>query len=118
MDLGSALLSAETALDFLDPEVKKRVRLSPGPVIEGTLSAAVQASLGADLEAVAREAENALQMKRSQLGYEAAPLFTQADNITLSGLELRLDISNPNGLHARPARGWSVVRFFSGAYQP
>ncbi|WP_028580801.1 phosphoenolpyruvate--protein phosphotransferase [Desulfogranum japonicum] len=102
MDLGSALLSAETALDFLDTEVKELVRLSPAPVIEGTLVAAIQASLGANLEVVAREAENALRAKNSQLGYEAVSTLPE-ENITPRGLELRLVIHNPNGLHARPA---------------
>ena len=43
MDLGSALLSAETALELLPPELSARVRLSPAPLVEGTLAAVVAA---------------------------------------------------------------------------
>lgn len=68
MDLGSAILSAETALEFMAPEQAARVRLSAGPFIEGAMAAAVQASIGADLEAVAREAAEAMAPKREALG--------------------------------------------------
>jgi phosphocarrier protein FPr len=102
MDLGSALLSAETALDFLEQEQKSRVQLSSAPLVEGALSAAVQASLGADLATVAREAQNALAMKTSQLGgdTEAMP---EKEQPAATGLQLSLTIENANGLHARPA---------------
>ena len=42
MDLGSALLSAETALELLPPELSARVRLCPAPLVEGTLAAVVR----------------------------------------------------------------------------
>lgn len=102
MDLGSALMSAETALEFLDPDLQQRVRLSPAPVIEGTLAAAIQASLGSDLDSVAHEARNALAMKNEQLGF-SEPQPQAAQEVPLSGLELDLTIANHNGLHARPA---------------
>ena len=38
MDLGSALLSAETALELLDPEMIKNVQLCAAPLVEGTVS--------------------------------------------------------------------------------
>lgn len=106
MDLGSALLSAETALDFIDPEVAKNVRLCAAPIVEGALAAAIQASLGADLESVAREAEGALAMKRSQLGLADDEEVSGGQGATLKeedGLSLDLIITNENGLHARPA---------------
>ena len=106
MDLGSALLSAETALDFIDPEVAKNVRLCAAPIVEGALAAAIQASLGADLESVAREAEGALAMKRSQLGLDDEEEAAGEQSATLKeedGLSLELIITNENGLHARPA---------------
>ena len=56
-DLGSAVLSASTALEMLDPEQAARVRLSRGPVVEGTIVAAIQASIGDDLEAVVETAD-------------------------------------------------------------
>ena len=44
MDLGSALLSAEMALEFLDPELAGRVRLTPAALVEGLVAAVVTAS--------------------------------------------------------------------------
>jgi phosphocarrier protein FPr len=43
MDLGSAVLSAEMALEFLDPDRREKVRLSGAPFVEGAISAAVAA---------------------------------------------------------------------------
>src|SRR5919204_435582 len=37
MDLGSALLSAQVALDMLDPVQRGRVRLCAAPVVEGAI---------------------------------------------------------------------------------
>ena len=48
MDIGSAVLSAETVLDMLEPEVKQKVRLVDTPFVEGAFAAAVMASTGAD----------------------------------------------------------------------
>ena len=47
MDIGSALLSAETALDLLDPAIAAKVRLCAAPLVEGTLAATVSAAAGA-----------------------------------------------------------------------
>jgi dihydroxyacetone kinase phosphotransfer subunit len=44
MDLGSAVLSAEMALDLLPPETAARVVLCEAPIVEGLIAAAVQAS--------------------------------------------------------------------------
>ena len=67
MDLGSAVLSADLALDLLDDATRGRVVLSPGPLVEGLVIAAVTASAGADRDAVARAAADALTPKYSQL---------------------------------------------------
>jgi Phosphocarrier protein HPr/phosphoenolpyruvate--protein phosphotransferase (EC 2.7.3.9)/PTS system IIA component len=65
MDLGSAVLSAEMALDFLAEEKRNRVRLCAAPFVEGAIAAAIQASLGASLDRVAAEAEGgAVQQDR------------------------------------------------------
>jgi dihydroxyacetone kinase phosphotransfer subunit len=57
-DLGSAVLATQTALALLDPMAADRVRLSGGPIVEGAVVAAVQASIGDDLDAV-RDAADA-----------------------------------------------------------
>ncbi len=50
MDLGSAVLSAETVLEMLEPEVVRKVRLVDAPFVEGAFAAGVLASTGAGAE--------------------------------------------------------------------
>lgn len=66
MDLGSAIMSAEMAVEMLD-EHADRVRLSWAPLVEGLIGAVVTAAGGGDREAVAREAELAAEAKRMQV---------------------------------------------------
>lgn len=64
-DLGSAVLSAQTAIDeLLAPELAARTRISGGPLVEGTFVAAVQASVGDSLDAVLSAAESAAEMNK------------------------------------------------------
>ena len=50
MDLGSAVLSAETVLEMLSPEDRERVSLVDAPFVEGAFAAGVVASAGSDAE--------------------------------------------------------------------
>jgi len=68
MDLGSAVMSAETALELLDDDVRERVLLSPAPLVEGLIGAAVVAAGGADRDRVAAEALLGLAPKQAHLG--------------------------------------------------
>lgn len=104
MDLGSAILSAETALDFLEPKQQERVHLCAAPLVEGTIAAAVQASVGAPVGMVLQEAQAALAAKQQQLGEEtvaATPATPRLSGDTAQ--TLILVIPNKLGLHARPA---------------
>src|SRR5436190_13654332 len=103
MDLGSAVLSAETALDFLPPERRESVLLCEAPLVEGAVAAAVGARLGSPLAEVAQEARGGLQGKTVQLGAGEAARPAEAVTPLEEGLTLRLDVRNPLGLHARPA---------------
>ena len=105
MDLGSAVLSAETALDFLTPEQRESVLLCEAPLVEGAVAASVAARLGEPLAEVAKEARSGLQGKTAQLGADepAAPAPAATSTPSEDGLTLRLDVRNPLGLHARPA---------------
>ena len=69
MDLGSAVLSAELALE-LAPGAGE-VRLCPAPLVEGLVAAVVRAAGGAGLDVVAREAEAALLPKTTALASHA-----------------------------------------------
>ncbi|GLY96595.1 phosphoenolpyruvate--protein phosphotransferase [Actinoplanes sp. NBRC 103695] len=101
MDLGSAVLSAELALDLLeDPDQRDRVLLCPAPLVEGLVAAVVAAASGAGRDEVAAEAVAGLAGKESHLGV-AAPVAvteTSAADVTAS-----FTVTNPHGLHARPA---------------
>ena len=58
MDLGSAVLSAEMALELV-PTLRDQTRLADAPFVEGAVAAAVEASLGSGLGAVLAAAESA-----------------------------------------------------------
>ncbi|MFZ0168760.1 MAG: phosphoenolpyruvate--protein phosphotransferase [Candidatus Dormiibacterota bacterium] len=104
MDLGSALLSAEMALEFLPEERRARVRLTSAPLVEGAVAAAVAARIGAGLEQVRAEAEGALAAKSLQLsGPESMPAPTPETELPAESLELVVPVDLPLGLHARPA---------------
>ncbi|MGB5953178.1 MAG: phosphoenolpyruvate--protein phosphotransferase, partial [Ornithinimicrobium sp.] len=138
LDLGSAIMSTEMAVEFLDPEVAGRVAVSSAPLVEGLVAAVVTAGTGASLEDVRTEAERGLAAKQDHLGAGAVPAAdggaadsadaTARDDAPRSedGLpanvqdsvlsaELRVDI--PHGLHARPAaRLVACVKNFSDAH--
>ena len=66
-DLGSGIMSAEMALEMLEPALAERTRLSAAPFVEGLLGAYGAAGIGKDLEEVAAEADGAAEAKRSQV---------------------------------------------------
>ncbi|MET9488989.1 dihydroxyacetone kinase phosphoryl donor subunit DhaM [Nocardia sp. NPDC006630] len=112
MDLGSAVLSAETAVDLLETPV--RVRLCAAPFVEGLVAALAMAGSGADLEKVAQEAEHALTAKRTQLGVltrlddpegeSPAPSDSIAPPATTAPRTVAvIEVTNEHDLHARPA---------------
>ena len=128
LDLGSAILSAEMALEFVDDG--SPVRLSPAPLVEGLVAAYVTASGGGGLDAVAADAENGLVAKSEQLSADpvavapggpfepaTAPDATAEPPAALGpdaaadpdaaaephGLTWAVTLITPDGLHARPA---------------
>jgi dihydroxyacetone kinase phosphotransfer subunit len=127
MDLGSAILSAELALEFL-PEPGIKTRLVPAAFVEGIFAAVISAAGGAQLDAVARDAEEALEAKAAQLDQaqldqaqldQAQLDQAQLDQAQLGQSQLRGDavaptisrpviiaettVVNQDGIHARPA---------------
>lgn len=105
MDLGSAVMSAELALEFRTSDVP--VRLVPAPFVEGLLAAVVSAAAGGTLDAVAEEATSALAAKTGQLGEpETRPSPRSSSEEDLDGPERTVrtvTVRNPLGIHARPA---------------
>lgn len=63
-DIGSAVLAAETAIELLGDGLAERIRVSRGPVVEGAVVAAVQASIGQSLDEVLAAADEAGTMDK------------------------------------------------------
>ena len=114
MDLGSAVMSAELALELRSSDVP--VKLAPAPFVEGLLAAVVAAAAGASLDAVADEAVDALAAKTGQLQADASgaglPAVTPATGEAGGAADGGADpdrvvrtvrVRNPLGIHARPA---------------
>jgi multiphosphoryl transfer protein len=108
MDLGSAVMSAEMALEMLD-EADEEVLLCAAPLVEGAVAAAAQARQGATLAEVAAEAMRGIDLKAGHLAGDQ----TDGDGHGAQGPqpeespgdvhEVRLRVDGPMGLHARPA---------------
>ncbi len=114
VDLGSAVLSAEMALEFVDPLVVQRVMITPAPLVEGLVAAVVTAAIGGDLVRVEAEARAGLVPKQTHLvGFGGAGASGEGpESEVVAGVEpasagvaarARLRAPAPHGLHARPA---------------
>jgi dihydroxyacetone kinase phosphotransfer subunit len=68
-DLGSAVLSAQLAIDeFIDEDIRGRVRIAEAPVVEGAVVAAIQAATGSSLDEVDQAAMGAATMVKVKDG--------------------------------------------------
>ena len=94
-DLGSAILTTETAVDFLDDDEAARVVLADAPVVEGTIAAAVSAETGGTLQEVAAAARTASGV--------ADPHRDERELRGRDAVERSVVLVNESGLHARPA---------------
>ena len=103
MDLGSAVLSAELALELIDDDVRARVLLCPAPLVEGLVAAGVAAGGGASREAVAAEALASLSGKQSHLAGDVLEPARERAVPEAGWLTATLLVTGPHGLHARPA---------------
>ena len=103
MDLGSAVLSAEMAIDLMPEERRSGVLLCEAPIVEGAVAAAVTAKLGAPLERVAQEARGGLAGKIAHLGDTGPESSPSRRRPPADESSITLTVNNPHGLHARPA---------------
>ncbi|PYY38562.1 dihydroxyacetone kinase phosphoryl donor subunit DhaM [Curtobacterium sp. MCBD17_030] len=111
-DLGSAYLTTDTALDFLDDELRARVHVSDAPLVEGTVAAAVAAQTGGDVDAVLAAAASA---SGTTVGTGAGaddaatglpggtPPVSDAGAADGTNVTAIVELVNASGLHARPA---------------
>ncbi len=102
MDLGSAVLSSEMALELLDPELRQRVHLTAAPIVEGLIAAVVQAAAGESPGTIMREATAGLGGKEAHLGITPTP--AEDPTAAAAGEERAVfTVTIEHGLHARPA---------------
>ncbi len=105
VDLGSALLSTEMAVELLD-DTAPELRVVPAPFVEGLIAGAVRAAGGASLDEVASEASGALAPKIQALGHGSTShdlTTTEATDSWHPDASASATLPNPAGLHARPA---------------
>jgi phosphocarrier protein FPr len=114
MDLGSAVLSAELALELRGRTGNCPVVLSDAPLVEGLVAAVTLSAAGASLAEVAHEASQAGRIKPTLLGLDQQrPPASDASGDPPSTATIELPIHNEHGLHARPAaRMVETVRRF------
>jgi phosphocarrier protein FPr len=103
MDLGSAVLSAQMAIELLEPEIGTAVRLCTAPFVEGCIAAGVQIGLDSDIDTVQNEAKGALLPKQDQIGENPIEETAPASAPEPTGQTITLTLHNLHGLHARPA---------------
>jgi PTS hybrid protein len=110
-DLGSALLTTETAVDFLeDDAVRERVRVVDAPLVEGAVAAAVAAEMGSGLDDVVAAARTAGGGTEPESGATDAASGSgsgthdgDASAAADGAVERTVVLVNRDGLHARPA---------------
>src|SRR5215469_876972 len=112
MDMGSAILSAETAKELVSFEMTDPLVLCSAPLVEGSIAAAVQIQIGSALPEVTTAAQQGLAPKQEQLADTVPPSqpalpdeqeLIPTGGISTEGKVLEVTIQNEHGLHLRPA---------------
>ena len=64
-DLGSSILSAETAIDLIDEDLAEKVQLVDAPIVEGALAGVVQGTISDDVADVIKASEDARNVHKN-----------------------------------------------------
>ena len=64
LDLGSAVMATEMAVEAFAPDWQHHIVISPAPLVEGAIIAAVEASIGNSLHEVAEAAASAYTLPK------------------------------------------------------
>ncbi|WP_124053826.1 dihydroxyacetone kinase phosphoryl donor subunit DhaM [Arcanobacterium ihumii] len=103
VDMGSAVMSAQTAIDLLESDA----HICSAPFVEGITAGVVAAATGNSMDQVIHLAENSLNAKRQALGEDEAGVSVEGvsslEEGSSSACEADVEIVNDVGLHARPA---------------
>ncbi len=84
VDMGSAILSTDMALELMDEDQARVVHVCAAPLVEGTMAACVSAAAGMSIEQVLSETHEAIIAK-----YET---LNQADVLPFSGSQTSAEI--------------------------
>src|SRR5258708_27426933 len=115
LDLGSAVLSTEMALEMLEGDRREHIALSLEPLVEGTIAASIEASLGRTLAEVKAAAKKTARREKLQMLKPLSSSSAEDANVLPPSsepvsqpvaptyLEAGLVLTNQRGLHARPA---------------
>jgi len=106
MDMGSAVISANIALDFLESSDREKVRLCSSAFVEGAIVAGVACKIGSNIDSVVNEAKLALKQKTEHIEDRLSNNFSDISNKeipnTVDYITKNITIPIPNGLHMRP----------------
>lgn len=91
-DLGSAIMTAEAAIEQLPGDARGHAEIADAPIVEGAVAAAVAAQTGAPLPAVRTAAEVVRGGARAASADMASARYARTATLV-----------NDDGLHARPA---------------
>lgn len=111
-DLGSAVLTFDAVVELLPDEDRERVRRADAPFVEGAVAAAVTANADAGIDAVVRSALGARRgvvddgsgsgrVSAASAGPGADTAAAPPDGQDV--VRRTVTVTNPLGLHARPA---------------
>lgn len=100
-DLGSAVMTAESALEFL--ENPAGVLLADAPLVEGLVAAAVAAQGGADVQAVRKAAEEAGSPAGQPAPADGRTEQLEPPTSAAPDFTGDFELVNQAGMHARPA---------------
>jgi multiphosphoryl transfer protein len=113
LDLGSAILATEMALEMLGDEQRRQAHISFAPLVEGAVTAALEASLGRSLARVQQAAESIASaeqlhllkpLNRVEEASVPGPVASvEKTPVGSADIEAQFVLTNPSGLHARPA---------------
>lgn len=64
VDIGSAVMSAQMAIELLGDKYRDKVKIADAPLVEGSIAASVEASIGSDFNRVLAVAEEAKKINK------------------------------------------------------
>jgi len=111
VDMGSAILSTDMALELLDPSMLPHIHICAAPIVEGVITASIAAMTGKNVKSVLHEAHMALFAKYELLDQSSCfPKSTLSQEKNKPKIDMNnkftsneFIIKNKHGIHARPA---------------